>query len=179
MSNYFDPKTDPVIIVEEDHGSVVIDDPPRVINVTNLSHSEAQDLEFDVERYFKTYSNPRRIDDYVFIAIAQSDNDLISDREIKAAVAKLYNDPVAMQESAKEYCLYSVDGDTSQLDDRDLIDQAFDYAMAYHNVCGCVSEIYNSKAKGGIFDPKCAYFLTKIGHVLKQMLYGTESKVSL
>ena len=175
----FDPRTDPVVIVRDNEGRVVIGDPKRVIAVTDLSRSEARELEVDVPRYFKTFSNPTGFCDYVFIAMAESNSDLISDREIRLAVGTHYDSVSDMIKDAEEYCLYSVDGDKSQLVGVDVVNLAVKYALAYHHVCGCVSEIYNSKSKGGPFDPSRANYLTKMGHVLKEMLYGTNAKVSI
>ena len=179
MLNQFDPKTDPVIVVNDDEGRVVIGDLPRIISVVNLDRSERNDLEFDIERFFKRYSDPIRIDDYVYLAIAEAASDLVTKREIRAAVNAYFDDPAAVLRSAEDYCLYSVDGDESELIGKDIIDQAIDFALAYHNVCGLTGEIYNKNRMIGPWEPQAGIYLTKIGHVLKEMLFGTAEQVSI
>ena len=175
----FDPKSDPVVILEDDKGRIEMGNLPRVISVNNLDRSERSELEFDVERYFRTYSNPRRIDDYVFIAIAEANKDLVSRRELRAMVGTYFDDVQAMIASAEEYCLYTVDQDRSQLLKDDLIELAIDYALAYIDVCGLTGEMYNNNKMDKHVEPKTGIFLTKIGHVLREMLFGTSERVSI
>ena len=167
------------VYVNDGKATLTLGDNKRVITVTDLDWTEASELKYDIVRTFKAYSDPQRIDDYVLLAILESNSDLITDREIRVAIGEYYNDPAAMIKSAEAYCSYTKDGDMSELIGKDLVEEAMQYALAYHNGCGLTGEMYNYRKEPSVFDPPAGYYLTKVGHVLKQMMFGTAERVSI
>lgn len=174
-------KTDPasVLTIDDNKTAVItLGDPARMVTVTDLSQHDVRDLEWEVPMLYDGSKHSPTFWGVVFNAIADLDQDLVTKRELEVKVVSYFDDAADAIKLADSYRRYTVDNDEEELID-DVIGQALDHALAYLSVCGCVSAVYNSNSKMSSFDPRCGYFLTKMGHVLKQMLYGTNAKVSI
>ena len=154
---------------------VVIGDPTeRVVVANGLEQGEPRELKLDLARSVDAYVNSDGFDRRAFLVIAQSGSELISLSEHRAAIEASYNDPEELNKAANEYRLYTLDGDLSQSEDPDPINNAIQFAIAYAQTLGFIEEVYGCAPPQKRNGELLGYRLSKTGLVVREVLFGLE-----
>ena len=155
---------------------VIIGNPTERVVVTNgLKGVETQEVKIDLSGNVGRYVNSDSFDNRAFLVIARSGSELMSLREHRAAIEATYDDPEELNKAANEYRLYTLDGDLSQSEDPDPINDAINFAIAYAHTLGYIEEVYGCAPPGKRNGELLGYRLSTTGRLVKEVLFGLAS----
>ena len=158
---------------------ITLGDPAREVTVANLIEADVMDLMWEIPMLYDAFLDPQNFGDLVFSAITALDQDVVTKREIALEITSYFDDVIEAIELADIYRRDYLDNDESKLIGRDAIDQALDCSLRYLKIGGTIGLMLNANKEVGRCDPPGGIYLTKMGHTLKEMMIGTEPKVSI
>ena len=155
---------------------VIIGNPiERVVVANGLEGVESHEVKCDLSRHVEHYVNHDSFDNRAFLVIARSGSELMSLREHRAAIEASYDDREELNKAANDYRLYTLDGDLSQSEDPDPINDAIKFAIAFAHTLGYVDEVYGCAPPGQRNGKLLGYRLSTTGRLVKEILFGLNS----
>ena len=159
------------IFRRKDNRLIIVTGDLRSINAI-IDGSEAASYIDDVPRWIDAALEPTGLVGHVIRAIAKIGSDVVSPRELKDELIKATAD---RDQDLNRMSLNAInDAEGVWQPDADLYETAMDYVRALLNIGGIAETCYLYKS-----DELVGYRLEVAGRVIKEILFGTESGITI
>ena len=150
---------------------IILTDDDRMVTAT-VGQRNPVTISDDLKPWIDQLYQPISFDGYLLTAVSKAESDVVSPREVKAAIMDAINNDEAVLNELMIDMINNSDGAVKP--DGDLYDRAIAYAAAYLDICGLLEScyLYNS-------DELVGYRLQLEGKIAAEVVFGTEPSVEI